>query len=77
LAQAVKLYYMGIRRPVPRSTLVDANESRDWRIYADFAQMLIAQDLKRSANESLGIELSDTVYALDATTIDLCLSMFP
>jgi len=77
LAQAVKLYHMGIRHPVPRSTLADANESRDWRIYADFAQMLIAQARKLYANESLGIELSDTVYALDATTIDLCLSMFP
>ena len=77
LAQAVKLYHMGIRQPVPRSTLADANESRDWRIYADFAQILIAQARKLHANESIGIELSDTVYALDATTIDLCLSMFP
>src|SRR5579871_313594 len=77
LAQAVKLYHMGIRHPVPRSTLADANESRDWRIYADFAQMLIAQARKLYADENLGIELSNTVYALDATTIDLCLSMFP
>lgn len=76
-AQAAKLYHMGIRQPVHRSTLADANESRNWRIYADFAQMLIAQARKLYANESLGIELSDTVYALDATTIDLCLSMFP
>ena len=76
-AQAAKLYHMGIRQPVPRSTLADANESRNWRIYADFAQMLIAQARKLYANESLGVELSDTVYALDATTIDLCLSMFP
>jgi len=77
LAQAVKLYHMGIRKAVRRSTLADANESRDWRIYADFAQLLISQARNLYADESLGIELSETVYALDATTIDLCLSMFP
>lgn len=77
LAQAVKLYHIGIRQRVPRSMLADANKSRDWRIYADFAQSLITQARRLYANENLGIELSDMVYALDATTIDLCLSMFP
>jgi len=68
---------MGIRSPVRRSTLADANESRDWRIYADFAQRLIAQARGLYADEDLGLELSNTVYALDSTTIDLCLSLFP
>ena len=68
---------MGFRDAVRRSTLADANEARDWRIYAAFAQRLIAQARKLYANESLGIELTNTVYALDATTIDLCLSVFP
>jgi Domain of unknown function (DUF4372)/Transposase DDE domain len=76
-AQVSKLYHMGFRQPVRRSTLSDANEARDWRIYADFAQTLIRQARKLYANESLGMELSDTVYALDSTTIDLCLSVFP
>ena len=76
-AQSSKLYHMGIAEPVSRSTLADANESRDWRIYADFALRLITQARKLYANESLGIDLSNTVYALDSTTIDLCLSMFP
>jgi hypothetical protein len=76
-AQAAKLYYMGIRAPVSRSTLADANEARDWRIYADFAQALIAQARKLYAQDSFGVDLSNTVYALDATTIDLCLSVFP
>jgi hypothetical protein len=76
-AQAGKLYHMGLREPVRRSTLADANESRDWRIYADFAQRLIAQARKLYAGEDLGLDLSNTVYALDATTIDLCLSVFP
>lgn len=76
-AQASKLYHMGFRQPVSRSTLADANEARDWRIYADFAQRLIAQARTLYANEPLDMELSETVYALDATTIDLCLSMFP
>jgi len=71
-----KLYHMGIHCKVSRSTLADANENRDWRIYADFAQILIhiARDLYQ--DEDFGIELDDTVYALDSTTIDLCLSLF-
>jgi hypothetical protein len=77
LAQAAKLYHMGFREPIRRSTLADANESRDWRIYADFAQRLIAQARALYASEDLGLELSNTVYALDSTTIDLCLSVFP
>ena len=76
-AQAAKLYHMGIREPIRRSTLSDANEARDWRIYADFAQVLIRQARKLYAVESFGVELSETVYALDSTTIDLCLSLFP
>jgi transposase len=75
--QPSKLYYMGFRDPVRRSTLADANESRDWRIYADLAQRLIAQARKLYANEDLGLDLDNTVYALDSTTIDLCLSVFP
>jgi transposase len=75
--QASKLYHMGFREPVRRSTLADANEARDWRIYAEFAQRLIAQARKLYAGEDLGLELSNTVYALDSTTIDLCLSVFP
>jgi hypothetical protein len=72
-----KLYHMGIRGRISRSTLADANEKRDWRIYGDFAQVLIhiARDLY--AKEEFGIELDQTVYALDSTTIDLCLSLFP
>ena len=72
-----KLYHIGIRGRVCRSTLADANESQDWRIYADFAQVLIhmARDLYR--DEPFGTELEETVYALDSTTIDLCLSLFP
>jgi hypothetical protein len=77
LAQPAKLYHMGFRSPVNRSTLADANEARDWRIYADFAQLLIAQARKLYAQDSFGVELSSTVYALDATTVDLCLSVFP
>lgn len=77
LAQTAKLYRMGFRKPVSRATLADANERRDWRIHADFAQRLIAQARKLYGAESLGLELSNTVYALDATTIDLCLSVFP
>jgi hypothetical protein len=76
-AQAAKLYHMGFREPIRRSTLSDANEARDWRIYADFAQVLIRQARRLYAVESFGVELSDTVYALDSTTIDLCLSIFP
>ena len=76
-AQVTKLYHMGIREPVARSTLAKANELRDWRIYADFAHTLITQARKLYATERLGMELSNTVYALDSTTIDLGLSMFP
>jgi transposase len=76
-AQAAKLYHMGFREPVRRSTLADANEARDWRIYAEFAHRLIAQARRLYAGESLGVDLTNTVYALDSTTIDLCLSMFP
>ena len=75
--QASKLYGMGFRQPVRRSTLADANETRDWRIYADLAQRLIAQARKLYAGDDLGLDLSSTVYALDSTTIDLCLSVFP
>ena len=76
-AQTAKLYHMGLREPVRRSTLADANELRDWRIYAEFAQRLIAQARRLYASESLGVDLTNTVYALDSTTIDLCLSVFP
>ncbi len=76
-AQASKLYHMGFREPVRRATLADANEARDWRIYAEFAQRLIARARRLYAQDSFGVELDHTVYALDATTIDLCLSMFP
>jgi hypothetical protein len=76
-AQSAKLYHMGFREPIRRSTLADANESRDWRIYADFAQRLISQARELYASEDLGLDLSNTVYALDSTTIDLCLSVFP
>ena len=76
-AQASKIYHMGFRAEVRRATLADANESRDWRIYAEFAQRLIAQARSLYADELLGLNLKETVYALDATTIDLCLSVFP
>ncbi|MBK9160391.1 MAG: IS4 family transposase [Nitrosomonadales bacterium] len=76
-AQAAKLYHMGIRSTVSRSTLADANELRDWRIYAEFAHRLIAQARTLYASEDLGLDLTNTVYALDSTTIDLCLSVFP
>jgi len=76
-AQHAKLYHMGFRGRVSRATFADANEARDWRIYRDFAQVLIgrARDLYRE--ESFGVELSETVYAFDSTTVDLCLSLFP
>ena len=76
-AQQPKLYRMGFRGRISRATLADANETRDWRIYADFAHVLIriARDLYR--DESFGVQLSETVYAFDSTTIDLCLSLFP
>jgi hypothetical protein len=76
-AQASKLYHMGITGAISRSTLADANESRDWRIYADFSQKLIGNARKLYVGEELEVDLSNTVYALDSTTIDLCLSMFP
>jgi hypothetical protein len=76
-AQAGKLYHMGLREPVRRSTLADANESRDWHIYFEFAQRLIVKARALYASDDFGVELTNTVYALDATTIDLCLSMFP
>jgi hypothetical protein len=76
-AQNNKLYHMGIRSKVSRSTLAEANEMRDWRIYADFAHHLIAIARKLYQKEPLAVELQNTVYALDATTIDLCLSLFP
>lgn len=76
-SQQNKLYHMGIRGTVSRSTLADANENRDWRIYADFAQVLIHHARNLYADEDLGFELKETIYALDSTTIDLCLSLFP
>ena len=72
-----RLYHAGIRGHVSRSTLADANETRDFRIYADLAQVLIATARSLYADEDLGVELQQTVYALDSTTIDLCLSLFP
>ena len=75
-ANANKLYAMGFRSAVKRSTLADANESRDWRIWSDLAAVLIRRARKLYANESLGVELDNTVYALDSSTIDLCLSLF-
>ena len=72
-----RLYHMGFRGKISRSTLADANENRDWRIYADFAMILIHRARKLYANEPFGIDLDNTVYALDATTVDLCLSLFP
>ena len=72
-----KLFHVGVRGKVSRSTLADANENRDWRIYADFAQILIAEARGLYANEDFGVELDNTVYALDSSTIDLCLSLFP
>jgi hypothetical protein len=75
-AQSDKLYHMGIRSRISRSTLADANEGRDWRIYASFAQRLIAMARKLYIDEPFGVDLKETVYALDATTIDLCLSVF-
>lgn len=76
-AHSTKLYHLGIRSRVSRSTLADANEVRDWRIYAEFAQALIATARPLYANDPLEVELANTVYALDSTLIELCLSMFP
>jgi hypothetical protein len=72
-----KLYHMGIRGRISKSTLADANENRDWHIYADFAQVLIHRARVLYRDEPFGVELQQTAYALDATTIDLCLSLFP
>lgn len=76
-AQQPKLYHMGFRGPIARSTLAYANEHRDWRIYADFAQTLIGTARDLYCDEPLGVELTQTVYAFDSTTIDLCLALFP
>lgn len=76
-AMRKKLYPIGIRSPIKKSTLADANEIRDWRIYADFAMHLISIARPMYADEDIGVELDQMVYALDATTIDLCLSVFP
>jgi hypothetical protein len=76
-SQSAKLYHMGFRSTVSRNTLANANAVRDWRIYADFAQSLIGIARPLYVGEPLGVDLSETVYALDATTIDLCLSVFP
>ena len=72
-----KLYHMGLRGRVARSTLADANESRDWRIYADFAQVLIAIARPLYAHDPIGLDLDQNLFALDSTTIDLCLALFP
>jgi hypothetical protein len=72
-----KLYHMGFRGKVARSTLADANESRDWRIYADFAKVLIGIARPLYAHDPMGVDLEHSLYALDSTTIDLCLSLFP
>jgi len=72
-----KLYHMGFRSRVARSTLAEANESRDWRIYADFAQVLIGIARPLYARDPIGVDLDQSLYALDSTTIDLCLSLFP
>ena len=76
-AQQSKLYHMGIRGKVSRNTLANANKVRDWRIYADFAQSLIHVARELYLNDEFGVELDQTVYALDSTTVDLCLSVFP
>ena len=76
-AQTAKLYHMGFRHEIKRSTLADTNESMDWRIHAEFAQHLVVQARKLYIDDSFGIELENTTYALDSTTIDLCLSLFP
>jgi hypothetical protein len=76
-AQSAKLYYMGLREPLRRATLADANETRDWRIYAEFAQRLIVRARRLYTIDDPNIHLPSTVYALDSTTIDLCLSVFP
>ena len=76
-AAGPKLYHMGFRGRVTRTTMADANENRDWRIYADFAMVLIGEARELYAGDSFGVNLKRSAYALDATTIDLCLSVFP
>jgi Domain of unknown function (DUF4372)/Transposase DDE domain len=76
-AQPAKLYHLGLRGNVSRSALADANEERDWRIYYEYAQALIRVARRLYANDPIGVEISETVYALDSTTIDLCLKLFP
>ena len=76
-AQKSKLYHMGIQAKISRSTLAEANEKRDWRIYADLSQSLIQIARKLYIDDDFGVDLDNTVYALDASTIDLCLSVFP
>src|SRR6266550_7051543 len=76
-AQPSKLYGMGLREAVARSTLADANELRDWRIWADIAAVLVRRARKLYVSDDIGVDLANTVYALDSTTIDLCLSLFP
>jgi hypothetical protein len=76
-AQPSKLYGMGFRNPVARSTLADANEQRDWRMWHDLAAILIRRARKLYADDDIGLDLDNTIYALDSTTIDLCLSLFP
>lgn len=76
-AMRERLYHMGIRGKVSRSTLADANETRDWRIYSDFAQILIDEARRLYVDDDFGLDLKEAVYALDSSTIDLCLSVFP
>ena len=76
-AMQPKLYHAGLRYPVSRSTLADANENRDWRIYADFAQVLIGHARKLYSQDDFGVQLEETAYVFDSSTIDLCLSLFP
>ena len=76
-AQSAKLYHMGIGGGISRNTLANANQVRDWRIHADFAQRLIHTARRLYRDEDLGLELDNTVYALDSSTIDLCLTLFP
>ena len=76
-AQSSKLYHMGFRQAIKRATLAAANETRSWRIHEAFAQHLIVQARKLYIDDSFGIDLANTTYALDSTTIDFCLSLFP
>ena len=76
-AAGPKLYHMGFRGRITRTTLADANERRDWRIYSDFAMVLIGEARELYAGDPFGVNLKSTAYALDATIIDLCLSVFP